>query len=361
MGHDSLAATLRAPHVTATPPAANLLRPIRFSTADFPCREQFAAWQAYSGTIVDLSLPRGCDEAGYVASHAAWKLGALALSHMTGPGLRFRRSAAQIRRDSLDHWVVSFPRRGSVVLRSRLAEIAAPARTLHVFALHEPFEGTHDDIEWLTLFVSRDLLPELAPSIDAALHRPLGSAVGTLLGHYLDALARELPSMTESELPRVAEATRAMLAACLAPAGEACEIAREQIERTRLSRIKAIIRQNLRSPTLGPRRLCSLGGVSRSQLYRLFEPIGGVARYIQSERLRHAHRALSEPSDMRDVLHIAEDAGFYDASTFSRAFRREFGITPTALRRAAQAGQRGAPIRLDGAREPRFAEILQLL
>lgn len=335
------------------------VRPIVFSTEDLPSHRQFEAWRDQCAPILDMEPVQGHQDA-YAASHRVWKLGAMALSHVHAPPARFHRSARHIRRDSLDHWIISFVRKGGQTIRVGGAVSAAPARAPHILAMHEPFEGQRQTVDWLALFVSRDLFPELAPTIDATIQRPIDGALGGLLGSYLDRLADVMHLMTEAEMPRAAEATRAMIAACIAPGGATQEAARAHLESTRLSRLRSIIRQNLRSPTLGPRRLCGLGGVSRSQLYRLFEPLGGVARYIQAERLRHTHRALCEPSDIRDIVRIAEDYGFYDASTFSRAFRREFGATPTEVRRAAQAGHRSAPIR-QAADAQGFAGILRLL
>ena len=321
---------------------------------------QFAAWSAQCASVIEMRENLSGSR-GYAAGHSVWQLGAMALSQVRAPGATFRRTASHIRRDSLDHWIVSYTRRGTQALRIDDACMAAPARVPCIFSLREPFEGRRDTIDWVTLFVSRDLFPDLAPAIDAAMHRPLDTAMGGLLGGYLDMLAGQLPRMTLAELPRAVEATRAMFAACIAPTPDARAAAQEQIAQTRLARLKALVRQNLRSPTLGPRRLCGLGGVSRSQLYRLFEPFGGVARYIQAERLQHAHRALSDPCETRDIQRIAEEFGFYDASTFSRIFRREFGMTPTELRRAALVGHRAAPRRPGAAAAPRFADILRAL
>jgi AraC-like DNA-binding protein len=155
-----------------------------------------------------------------------------------------------------------------------------------------------------------------------------------------------------------------MIAACVTGATGPLHAAAGQLDQTRLARIKVIIRRNLSSPRLGPRRLCQLGEVSRSQLYRLFEPHGGVARYIQAERLRQAERAIGDPEQRGDIARIAESLGFYDASSFSRAFRREFGLTPRDLRAAAQTGHRGGATRRaepGRAGEPGFTEILRRL
>jgi AraC-like DNA-binding protein len=76
--------------------------------------------------------------------------------------------------------------------------------------------------------------------------------------------------------------------------------------------------------------------MSRSQLYRLFEPAGGAGREIQRERLRQAHRAIADPDEQRTIHEIGGDLGFAEPTTFSRAFRRHFGYPPSALRRAPQ-------------------------
>jgi AraC-like DNA-binding protein len=78
--------------------------------------------------------------------------------------------------------------------------------------------------------------------------------------------------------------------------------------------------------------------MSRSNLYRLFENTGGVARYIQRERLVEAHAVLSDPATAKSISAIAEDLCFADASSFSRAFKREFGLSPGEVRAAAVAG-----------------------
>jgi AraC-like DNA-binding protein len=354
-----------SPDLRASPvgPAARdapgAVRPVAFSTEGLPASRQFEAWREQCAPLLDMEPARGLQD-GYAARHRVWTLGAMALSHVHAAPARFHRSARHIRRDSIDHWIISFVRTGTQTIRAGARVMTTAPRSPHILAMHEPLEGQRETVEWLALFVSRDVFPELAPLIDAATGRPLDGALGGLFGSYLDRLADAMPLMTEAELPRAAEATRAMIAACIAPSGATQDAARAHMESTRLARLRGIIRQNLRSPTLAPRRLCSLGGVSRSQLYRLFEPLGGVARYIQAERLRHIHRALCEPSDRRDIMRIAEAHDFYDASTFSRAFRREFGATPTEVRRAAQAGERSAPIRPAAATQG-FAEILRTL
>jgi AraC-like DNA-binding protein len=78
--------------------------------------------------------------------------------------------------------------------------------------------------------------------------------------------------------------------------------------------------------------------MSRSNLYRLFDDTGGVARYIRRERLLEARAVLSNPSTTQSISAITEDLCFADASSFSRAFKREFGIAPAKRGRLRSLG-----------------------
>ncbi|WP_165585341.1 helix-turn-helix domain-containing protein [Roseococcus sp. SYP-B2431] len=344
----------------AVEPGRGLLRPVSFSTLDLPAAQQFEAWRDHCRSVVEMTESLGPGP-GYAARFRMWSFGHFALSAVEAPACRFQRTRAQIRRDSLDLWQIHVPRTGSMRLRTEAAQISVPTGVPHILSLDQVVDGDRTERDWLCLFVSRDAFPGLGPTIDACREAPLGSAMGGLLGHYVESLADSLRTMTEAELPRAAEATRSLIAACIAPSSPAALDAEGHVERARLGRIRQIIRQNLRSTRLGPDRLCKLAGVSRSQLYRLFEPFGGVARYIQSERLRQAHQALSDPANTRDIIKVAEDFGFFDPSAFSRAFRREFDYSPTQLRQTAQSGWVAAPIRKSpgqaGARD--FASALR--
>ena len=128
------------------------------------------------------------------------------------------------------------------------------------------------------------------------------------------------------------------MVAAAAPSAERVAVARRQINVRRKERVRRVIRKHLRTPTFRSSILCRLVGMSRSNLYRLFEDTGGVARYIQRERLLEAHAVLTNPATKSPISAIAEDLCFADASSFSRTFRREFGHSPGEVRSAALAG-----------------------
>jgi AraC-like DNA-binding protein len=166
---------------------------------------------------------------------------------------------------------------------------------------------------------------------------------GALLAHHLLQLSEQIAQVQQDRLETLALATRALVEICLAPAvakplAQDCpplcaQPAAERgcassalIERARLG-----VRRNLASVEFGPAELARLLAMSRSKLYRLLLPEGGVAHFINRERLLQAQRELA--ADETASIHaIAARVGFKDHSTFSRAFRRAFGATPTQAR-----------------------------
>ena len=163
------------------------------------------------------------------------------------------------------------------------------------------------------------------------------------------ALERRLSVVTEADLPRLTTAVGAMVAAAVSPSADRVAVARGQIDVGRKERVRQAVRRHLRTPTFGPTILCRLVGMSRSNLYRLFEDTGGVARYIQHERLLEAHAVLTDPATTKSISAIAEDLCFADASSFSRTFRRELGHTPGEVRSAPLAGRASSAMPHGGA------------
>jgi AraC family transcriptional regulator len=76
-------------------------------------------------------------------------------------------------------------------------------------------------------------------------------------------------------------------------------------------------------------RVC---GLSRFQMSRLFSYATGktVTAYVRGRRLTKAARALAGGAP--DILAVALEAGYGSHEAFSRAFRDQFGLSPTEIR-----------------------------
>jgi AraC-like DNA-binding protein len=277
---------------------------------------------------------------GFRAESRVWTLDGCALGRVSAPSLRVTRTKTLIRRTPIDHWVLTLGRDVTTAISTRDTTIEAPAGVPFVLSLADELVSERGADERLQLYLARDSFPELAPVLDAARGMVLDTAMGQLLGNYMRLLEQSLPDLRAEDLSRLRSAIGAMVAACVVPSADRLAAASGQIDLSRLERVRRAVARYLRSPSLGPSLLCRHVGMSRSQLYRLMEGDGGVARYIQRQRLSAAYAILCVPSNSTPIAEIAEELCFADASGFSRAFRHEFGMTPSDVRAASRAASR---------------------
>lgn len=317
------------------PSRAKALPCLRETTHHLPPSQQFDAWRDANASFLIHHIPPSRPES-YEAEATTWSFGRLAMTKAETPGGAYSRTAECLRRDGLDHWCFSMALQGSRVHRTRDQISMMQPGQIMLDSLAQPFEVARTRSSWLFLYLPRDLLPEASGLGHGS--RMLNTPEGRLLAEHLRLLAAELPSMSAPEAERMADATQAMITLAVAPGLRAEQATSGPVAAAQIMRLRALIRANLGSATFGPARLCRMAGISRSQLYRLFEVHGGVALCIQRERLAAAHRALSNPLDLRSISEIAEAVGLFDPSSFSRMFRRSYGISPRELRLSASVG-----------------------
>ncbi|MBV9378090.1 MAG: helix-turn-helix domain-containing protein [Alphaproteobacteria bacterium] len=317
--------------------SATDMNPTTFTTRPLSSQDQFEAWREWYKPVFDV-VAEPSSNGEFTAETHLWMLDGLAMSRTIASSAHVVRSRRHLRHEPLDHWVISYCARGAHFARTADVDVEVPSGVPYLWSLGQEFlhERTHGDrVQFL---LARDAFRDLAPVLDAALGTTLDTPLGRLLGDYMIALERRLTAVTEEDFPRLSSAVGTIVAAAVAPSEERMAVAKTQIDLGRKERVRRAVRRHLRTPTLGPRTLGRLIGMSRSNLYRLFEDIGGVARYIQRERLLEAHAVLSDPGSTQSISAIAEDLCFSDPSAFSRTFKREFGYSPTEVRSAALAG-----------------------
>ncbi len=315
------------------------MQPQRFDTATFAKADQFEAWQSWFDRVFDV-VPAQAPNDGFRAWSETWVLGGWALSRVQAPRVRVTRTRTLVNRNPIDPWVITIGRDTTTVVGAGRRMFEAPPRVPFILSLGQEVISERDEDIRLQLYLSRDDFASIGPTLDAACGSAIGGSAGALLADYMLMLERHVPALSEGDLPRLREAVSAMVAACVAPTPDKAAEAMQQMDLSRLERVRRAVRIHLRSPSLGPRLLCRYVGTSRSQLYRLLEAEGGVAHYIRRQRLLAAYAMLADPANDKTITQIAEDLCFADGSGFSRAFRQEFDISPTELRMASRAGHR---------------------
>jgi AraC-like DNA-binding protein len=107
----------------------------------------------------------------------------------------------------------------------------------------------------------------------------------------------------------------------------------------RKSQFRAICRRidrQIASPDLGPTTLARDFHITRPTLYRMFEPHGGIGRYILGRRLTGVFRDLSDPAlAQKKIALVLRRWGFANHTAAGRAFRAAYGLTPSECRARA--------------------------
>jgi AraC-like DNA-binding protein len=313
--------------------------PQTFATHSLPPADQFEAWRSWFGPVFE-STSRQPVEEGFPAKVVSWVLDGFTLSEVSAPAVNGFRTRAHIRRSPVDHWVATFYTRGQTRIGTQNASLEPRLGVPFFVSLAgEVATERSDDNCRVQLHLARDRFQSIAPMLDAARGLSLDTPQGGLLADYMALLRRNLPNLAPDDGSRLRKAVEAMIEACLAPSTDRLLKAGSQINATVMERVRRVVGKHLRSPSLGPDQLWREAGTSRSQLYRLLEGEGGVARYIQRRRLAESFALLSDASNNASIGRIAELFCFADVSTFSRAFRREFGVTPGDVRAASLCGR----------------------
>lgn len=333
-----------------------------FSTDEFEPSDQFDAWRGSFSSMLELSqIAPGSAPALFQGRQKVWDLGSLVLAQFSTDELAFTSLPGHIRRDPIDHWIVTLLKTGSNRTETEKTVFSGGAGEVQIHSLGRAFAGDITRSEMLMLFVPRDFSVETAATLDAAEFSTLTNGMGRLFADYMLDVANRLPTLTSADSPALVAATHAMILACVAPSPDHLEAAAGPIATVLLERARKVIQTKLFEPTLNSELVRRELGISRTRLYNLFEPFGGVMHYIQHRRLLNAHAALRDIEDRRLIFQIAEERGFSDGAEFSRAFKREFGYSPSDVRKR---GKSEIPNRLhlqDAPPEQRLNELLRRL
>ena len=213
----------------------------------------------------------------------------------------------------------------------------------------------------VTLWIPRGRLPpELAEGRSLqGLKLPSATPAGSLLRACLLSLADHVGEMGVDEFDALAGGVADLVGRALLRHAVATGKLGASAPLASFITLRTFVDRNLTSPKLGPAMVGANFGLSRASVYRLFEPVGGLASYIRKRRLQRAYEEITAPGlSNRRIGPIAFSLGFQNLSAFSRAFRDAFGVTPGEARKAALA--------LDGAGPPELifnndANLLGLL
>ncbi len=226
---------------------------------------------------------------------------------------------------------------GAQITYKREETIVAPGNAV-LYDLDQPVQIDMlkaSERDFLLITVPHNILPEPLSSGGAGLSPRLLSSQMPLI-QCVDHLASLIAEKNAYDFPHVFRACERLITAELL-AGEHARLDATQhssVANDLLERIRGVIEMEIGNPDLSPQWLADKFGISVRYIHKLFASKGLTCQgYITNERLSHARQDLSASANSIRISALAYRWGFTDSSSFGRAFKNRFGLTPGQYRR----------------------------
>ncbi len=304
-----------------------------FSTQEAPAEERFDAFRLRINTMFEMSQVPPDERSRFEGAISSANLGTMLLSAMQTQRFIFERPRQRILRDFLDHFMLRIDLDGA-------PDQGGQAQALTVIDLGQPIDHRETPEHNISLILPRYAFAGPVRDALASFHGDsLLTPQALFLAEHVVSLMRFTQRTGVKTADDLLSLTPHLIAACLQPGKENARHARAELDLAFVRKARDFIHANLRNPRLDPEMLAREIGMSRASLYRLFEPLGGVARAIREARLHQAIRDLR--SGHLAVGAVGQDLCFSSESQFSHAFKAYYGCSP---RDARAALAEGAPI-----------------
>lgn len=201
-----------------------------------------------------------------------------------------------------------------------------------------PYESETSGFEAIALTFDKASVPPEFQNNAHGLVLTANEPAGAVLGTQIKALAEHIHGLSIHQSQVAVDGILRFAAAAFSTPAT-----RERRDKRFLfQRASSTARQRLPDPDFGPDELAAALGVSRSKLFRLFEPHGGVQRWMLGERLRGSLQSIMRSTPDHKIAAIARNHGFRSEAHFSRAFQKRYQISPSSVRALAKDSVRTA-------------------
>ncbi|WP_331724242.1 helix-turn-helix domain-containing protein (plasmid) [Streptomyces longwoodensis] len=316
-----------------------------FDSRVLPVPDRVEAWREITACALipnEFSIDRA---AQFHASLRAADFGAAQVTALTYASMRSRRTPRLIRQSDPEMYAVGLITSGEQAIAQGRTHTPLTVGDLVVYSTSHPYEAFVDAPRTtagsVVVQLPRTDLRLPPDRVERLLASRLSGREST--GRLLAGFLTELSAGARSSCPPAArhrlggvltDLITAYLAGYLDTADRTPADTRGHVL---YLEILDFIRRHLGAADLSPAAVAAAHHISLRTLHRLFHDQGQgetVASYIRHRRLSHARRDLADPSlAARPVHAIAARWGFPQAPDFTRAFRAEYGTTPTEYRR----------------------------
>ncbi|MDQ1046302.1 helix-turn-helix domain-containing protein [Streptomyces sp. V4I2] len=307
-----------------------------------PAHEQFGFWrEVICEAFVPLSPTRTSPDPGFAGQVETRPLGEINRARIRSQPQLTSHGPREVSRSQGEFYFVNLQLAGRCAVRQGAAESVVGPGQFTVLDTTEPYYLDFD-AEWrmLSFRLPRPQLSTRLPEAHraAGLGRSIDGSTG--VGSVVTALMASLWQLDDLDgstpTPVLAELEQSFLSVVAATLGARTAHDDQDPHDVHAGTRTAILRfvaANLGDPSLSVATVCRRFAISPRLLHRLFEgEERSFAGTVRSLRLNRCARLLRDPRETATITDIAARHGYTDPASFSRTFRREFGISPREMR-----------------------------
>lgn len=309
-------------------------------TRDLPEEDRYEQWHESFSVLFDYTADGALRQNGFFARADSALIGSVILTDFSSSAATYDRDAAWIARDSVDVLMLQFGFQGPCRILTNGRERQCAPGDVFIMDMAQPVRTFHNTMQSLTLTVPRQLVADQVPHMEDA-HLAVLAAntpIAQLLRAHVQTLHRVAAMLPVEQAASLGTPTAALAAAAVAAAlGKTRPHEDHALQLSLRMRADRTIARYLARQELTVAHIAAAVPCSRSRLQALYQAEGGVMHFVQRQRLHAVARLLREPAHRhRTIGAIAQEFGFANHSSFTRAFRSVFGVSPRELRACAE-------------------------
>lgn len=307
---------------------------IRLDPSQIPAEYHFEAWRNSVSPLFNTKPMAGESFHDYRVDASVYLVDSLVVGLSYFTQQHYLRTQRQCADDETDHFVLQIYPAGRCAGSNGNRNFSMDSQTVSLLDLSRPLESYASNSTSLNIVIPREIMREHAGGVDNLHGRTLSTRTsqGALLAGHMYNLWRVLPQATSGEAQGLATATAMLAGALFRTSNLPAEPTSIEVRRATFESLCRFIDRHLLDPNLGIDTLCRHHNLSRSTVYRLFKPQGGIMGYIVQRRLTRSYQMLRHAHGKRvKIIDIAMQCGFSNVSHFNYLFQRTFALTPSEV------------------------------
>lgn len=292
--------------------------------------------EALGTTLVPIELHWPRRRQAVAAQGVISDLGDLTICTGRTSALRVKRTPPLARDDMEPSVFVHVQVTGSTIVVQRSREVTLHPGELVIYDCTEPYtllsgqgvSGEFFRIPHAALALPHDMIRQTS-----AMSLSPGHPLTSLTHDFLRRLAADPALLAAPQAELVGHPSIELIRAVVATHLRQGEMAADPLASTLPMRILEYVRTRLHDPDLSAEQIAAAHHISIRYLYKVLATRGiSLAEWIRTHRLEASRHALTQQPRTTPIAAVARRHGFTDISSFSRAFRTEYGLTPSEWR-----------------------------